>query len=98
MQLLLVALVVALAAAVRVVFRRRYRSLSHIRGPSSPSWLFGASSVLWPVGHGAHAVGSIVGHDISTVRQKEVGEQDFKWMREYGPTWRIASHLGVRLF
>ncbi|TBU46080.1 cytochrome P450 [Dichomitus squalens] len=77
MQLLVLVLLFALAAAIRIVFRRRYRSLSHIRGPPSPSWLFG--------------------HDIATVRQQEVGELDFKWVKEYGATWRIASHLGTQV-
>ena len=31
-------------------------------------------------------------------RQQEVGEYDFPWMKEYGTTWRIGGHLGVRSF
>ncbi|KAI0721329.1 cytochrome P450 [Cerioporus squamosus] len=36
------------------------------------------------------------GHAIALTRQQEVGELDFKWMKEYGATWRIGSHLGTQ--
>ena len=29
------------------------------------------------------------------MHQTEVGELDFKWMAEYGATWRISGELGV---
>ncbi|KAM5530700.1 hypothetical protein V8D89_015624 [Ganoderma adspersum] len=77
MQLLILAAFLSITAALAVAFRRRYRSLSYIRGPSPPSWLFG--------------------HDLAFLRQKEVGEKDFKWVKEYGATWRIASHLGTQV-
>jgi len=31
------------------------------------------------------------------VYQKETGESEFKWMREYGPAWRVRGCMGVSL-
>lgn len=36
------------------------------------------------------------GHPVQMMRQNEVGELDFKWMAEYGATWRLSGELGVR--
>ena len=37
----------------------------------------------------------VLGHPIEMMHQTEVGELDFKWMAEYGATWRISGELGV---
>ena len=39
---------------------------------------------------------SRTGHQVALTRQKEVGDFDFACTREYGPTYRIGGHLGVR--
>ncbi|KAI0666538.1 PAH-inducible cytochrome P450 monooxygenase PC-PAH 4 [Trametes maxima] len=36
----------------------------------------------------------LLGHDYDLNRQDEVGDLEFKWLREYGPTWRIQGLLG----
>ncbi|TFY55977.1 hypothetical protein EVG20_g9114 [Dentipellis fragilis] len=30
--------------------------------------------------------------------QDQVGDVEFKWMREYGSAWRISACMGVRIF
>ena len=35
------------------------------------------------------------GNEYELLHQKEVGYLDFKWMREYGATWRTHSYFGV---
>ena len=37
------------------------------------------------------------GHQPEYVYQKETGESEFKWMREYGSAWRVQGCMGVRL-
>ncbi|KAI0745041.1 cytochrome P450 [Earliella scabrosa] len=73
---LCLSLIASLVAAV-VVYRlsRRRGTIAHIRGPASPSWLFG--------------------HEFAFATQAEVGDLDFKWLRDYGPTWRIGGSLGA---
>ena len=39
----------------------------------------------------------IAGHEFAFVTQAEVGDLDFKWLRDYGPTWRIGGNLGVSM-
>ena len=36
------------------------------------------------------------GHEFVMTRQEEVGQLDFAWAKEFGPTWVIKSHMGVR--
>ena len=36
-------------------------------------------------------------HEFFMTRQEEVGQLDFAWVKEFGPTWIIKSHMGVRL-
>ncbi|KAI0644553.1 PAH-inducible cytochrome P450 monooxygenase PC-PAH 4 [Trametes meyenii] len=36
----------------------------------------------------------LLGHEYDLNRQDEVGDLEFKWLREYGPTWRIRGLLG----
>lgn len=38
------------------------------------------------------------GHDFMFTRQEEVGQYDFAWLEQYGPTWRTGGHLGVSCF
>ncbi|KAI0666551.1 PAH-inducible cytochrome P450 monooxygenase PC-PAH 4 [Trametes maxima] len=59
-----------------IEFLRRRRSIDHIRGPPTKSFL--------------------IGHEYDLNRQSEVGDLEFKWLREYGPTWKIGGLLGSR--
>ncbi|KAI0644555.1 PAH-inducible cytochrome P450 monooxygenase PC-PAH 4 [Trametes meyenii] len=36
-----------------------------------------------------------VGHEYDLSRQREVGDLEFKWLREYGSTWRIRGPLAT---
>ncbi|KAI0644559.1 cytochrome P450 [Trametes meyenii] len=35
----------------------------------------------------------LLGHDYDLSRQNDVGDLEFKWMQEYGPTWRTRGAL-----
>lgn len=37
----------------------------------------------------------LVGNMLEFNRQDEAGDLDFKWTREFGPTWRLHGILGV---
>ncbi|KAI0674750.1 PAH-inducible cytochrome P450 monooxygenase PC-PAH 4 [Trametes maxima] len=37
----------------------------------------------------------LIGHEYDLNRQPEVGDLEFKWLREYGPTWKISGFLGT---
>ncbi|KAI0794686.1 cytochrome P450 [Fomes fomentarius] len=54
---------------------RRPRNLAKLRGPPSPSRIFGNEYELF--------------------HQRETGSLDFRWMREYGSTWRTRGYFGV---
>lgn len=41
---------------------------------------------------------NLSGHENSYARQEQVGEIDFACMKEFGATWRMAGHFGVREF
>ncbi|KAM5543150.1 hypothetical protein V8D89_003024 [Ganoderma adspersum] len=64
--------VALLLFVVQRVFDRK--TIKHIRGPPSPSLLFG--------------------HDFEYASQEEVCSSEFKWMNEYGPTWRTRGAFG----
>ena len=96
MQFLILILLFTLLLAVNFIRRRRYRSLKHVRGPPSPSWVFGTSTFSTRTSSALPSDNELVGHDVALTRQEEVGELDFAWLKEYGPTWRIGGHLGVR--
>ncbi|OCH88053.1 cytochrome P450 [Obba rivulosa] len=70
------AIFLTLGAILALVLRRTFirYACKLIRGPSTPSWIFG--NVL----------------DFN--RQDQAGDLDFKWMREFGPTWRLNGILG----
>ena len=77
---------------VRHIFDRR--GIKHIPGPPSPSFLFGMSPVL------RHNVAGLIpvllGHDYAYACQEEACTLEFKWMREYGSTWRTRGAFGVK--
>ncbi|KAI0666549.1 PAH-inducible cytochrome P450 monooxygenase PC-PAH 4 [Trametes maxima] len=37
----------------------------------------------------------LLGHEYDLNRQEEVGDLEFKWLREYGATWKIGDFLGT---
>ncbi|KAI8975825.1 PAH-inducible cytochrome P450 monooxygenase PC-PAH 4 [Trametes punicea] len=43
---------------------------------------------------GPSALSFLLGHEYELSRQDEVGDLESKWLREYGPTWRISGALG----
>ncbi|KAI0331166.1 PAH-inducible cytochrome P450 monooxygenase PC-PAH 4 [Cubamyces sp. BRFM 1775] len=36
----------------------------------------------------------LLGHEYDLSRQEEVGDLEFKWLREYGPTWKVHAPFG----
>ncbi|KAI0712960.1 cytochrome P450 [Cerioporus squamosus] len=73
-------LIIVAAAALLVGLLSKWlrrKSITHVRGPSSPSFLFG--------------------HEHALSSQEEVGGLEFKWLREYGPTWRIGGNFGTHI-
>ncbi|KAI0661093.1 PAH-inducible cytochrome P450 monooxygenase PC-PAH 4 [Cubamyces menziesii] len=36
----------------------------------------------------------VLGHEYDLSRQEEVGDLEFKWLREYGPTWKVRAPFG----
>ncbi|EIW62974.1 PAH-inducible cytochrome P450 monooxygenase PC-PAH 4 [Trametes versicolor FP-101664 SS1] len=38
---------------------------------------------------------SLLGHEVHMSRQDEVGDLEFKWLRQFGPTWRIQGAFGA---
>jgi len=76
---------------VRRIFHRR--GIKRIPGPPSPSLLFGMRR---------HSDSPVVdsdsvrlGHDFEYASQEEACSLEFKWMHEYGPTWRTRGAFGV---
>lgn len=37
----------------------------------------------------------VIGHEKEIHYQKEVGDLDFKWLRQYGTAWRVKGCMGV---
>ncbi|OCH91111.1 cytochrome P450 [Obba rivulosa] len=65
-----------LGVAFALILRRirERKAAKHIRGPPSPSFIFG--------------------NILEFNRQGQSGDLDFKWNKEYGPTWRLNGILG----
>lgn len=88
-------------AFVVFVFARWYQwlkhnSIKHIRGPAVKSKLIGKSNRM-SVGLEV-LIRRFEGNTRDIGHQQSVGDLDFKWIREYGPTWRLHGPLGVRQF
>ncbi|KAH7884659.1 cytochrome P450 [Phlebopus sp. FC_14] len=67
-----------LVFTILVAWRRsRQPSIKDIRGPPTPSLLFGT---YFP-----------------TTTRMHVGDLEFQWVREYGPTWRARQPLGKQV-
>jgi hypothetical protein len=71
--------------------RRRIRSLTYLRGPQSSSfWLGIFASIRRQVD-----IYISSGNEVDIQYQNEIGDCEFKWMREYGSAWRRAGCFGV---
>jgi hypothetical protein len=69
--------------------RRRGSTLSSITGPPSPSWTLGAL-------YSAVCVSSYaVGHVLQLMIAQTYGEYEFKWLKTYGPVYRLKGCFGV---
>ena len=74
--------------------RWRGRSLTDLRGPQSSSFWLG---IFAPILHHGDIANFryISGNEADIRYQNEVGDCEFKWMREYGSAWRRAGCFGV---
>lgn len=91
---ILFTLLAGLSLLVFLYPRRRDRSLKDLRGPQSSSfWLGNVQPIL------LHADIRLMrwfpGNEGDIRYQNEVGDCEFKWMREYGTAWRRAGCFGV---
>ena len=77
--------------------RRRGGSLRHLKGPEpSTFWLGITPPFLFPVV--VKLIGWPLGNEADIRYQNEVGDCEFKWMREYGSAWRRTGCFGVRVY
>ena len=79
--------------------RRRTSTLSELRGPESLSFWLGTVSMVQSslaLGH-LTKLERLVGNQPEYFYQKETGESEFKWLREYGTAWRVRGCMGVGL-
>ena len=42
-----------------------------------------------------NSIHAATGNEYELFHQKETGSLDFRWMREYGSTWRTRGYFGV---
>ena len=84
----------AVLAGVVYLFRPQF--IKRIRGPPSPSIIFGKSEMDQSVRLLLTQVMG-PGHEHALNWQKEVGDMEIEWLRTYGPTWRIRGNFGVSL-
>lgn len=85
-----------LAAGLVVLLLRLFqhrRSLRQIQGPPRLFSLLGECIFTGNIADADSIPGS--GHEVHMSRQDEVGDLEFKWLRQYGPTWRIQGAFGV---
>lgn len=85
-----------LAAGFVVLLLRLFqhrRSLRQIQGPPRLYSLLG--ECIFPGNIAEADVIAGLGHEVLMSRQDEVGDLEFEWLRQYGPTWRIQGAFGV---
>ena len=82
-----------LAALYLVVKRALRRSIAHLPGPHSNSWLLGAqtSSVSCFVS----CINKRVGNAPDFQRSENAGEADFRWSGQHGLAFRTKACFGV---
>ena len=94
MSIYLLAGFVAISVVWVVLRSLKGKGIKHIRGPASPSLLFGQSPVLRPTLFHTLTHYSL-GHEAALFRQEEANSLEFQWMKEYGSTWRTRGVFGV---
>ena len=94
MSIYLLAGFVAISAVWLLLRLRKGKGIKHIRGPPSPSLLFGHSPVLRPISFRT-LTRYALGHEAALFRQEEANSLEFQWMKEYGSTWRTRGVFGV---
>jgi hypothetical protein len=84
---------------VFMAVKRRRNTLKDIRGPNSTSFWLGESynGILLLVFR-LHNLNSHIGNLGDIRYQKEVGDKEFPWMREYGGAWKLNGTFGVITF
>ena len=94
MSIYLLAGFVAISVVWLALHLRKGKGIKHIRGPASPSLLFGQSQVLRPTSF--HTLTRYaLGHEAVLFRQEEASSLEFQWMKEYGSTWRTRGVFGA---
>lgn len=83
----------AVTAFVRWYRWIKHNAITHIRGPTPKSRFLGTS--MTSISR-LHYSKSLVGQIREFSYQKNVGDDDFVWVEEYGPTFRIGGPLYVR--
>ena len=74
---------------------RRRSSLQQIRGPPLRSLLLGEFLKKGhPFSH-HRLILTHSGHELELENRSDVGEPEFRWMKEYGTTWRVGGCFGV---
>lgn len=74
------------------LFQHR-RSLRQLQGPPRVLSLLGECMFLNETADAYSVSGP--GHEVHMSQQDEVGDLEFEWLRQYGPTWRIQGSFGV---
>ena len=72
---------------------RRDRYLAELRGPEPSSFWLG--NFLKSTSCNIRLIRRFSGNETDIRYQNEVGDCEFKWMREYGSAWRRAGCFGV---
>jgi hypothetical protein len=97
-NVLLTLLVTVIASLAFAYIRRRNSFLARLRGPKSPSLWIGKHGVerekkKFPFFFGLTTCD--IGNEGDIYYQNEVGDCEFKWMRQFGSAWRRRGCLGV---
>jgi hypothetical protein len=85
--------VVLTAHFTYIYLRRRNSFLRKLQGPEATSFFLGKypDSVSSVISRRC----KITGNEGDLRYQKEVGDNEFQWMRKYGSAWRRTGPLGV---
>lgn len=87
---------VLITLAVYVVYRRFFRfSVKHIRGPEPSFWQGMYTSYDLSTSKPTSPLAVATGNLRTFFFQSNVGDLDFKYVKEYGLVWRMNGPLGV---
>lgn len=70
--------------------------IRNIRGPPSPSWIFGQT--LAPSHHPLLTALNYTGNMLQLMLSPTYGDYEFDWQKLYGPVYRLKGCFGVRRF